>query len=350
MRARPWIRGGGGGCLSRVHYQRGSSRPSFARSFSQNKADMWRHIDWSSAPVRIVRPAFWSITAISTIYFTCAAYDVYQEAKHHPKDSRRSLDFDQLQAIQAARRRRERRVETDFSSPSAAWNSFSGPDRVLTCAAATSAAVQALSSVPSPAPRLWINNHLAHTPMDWHFRGPQLLTSAFVHDGPMHLLLNFFVMYQFAPKLARSPEFRNSGSHTLAFYLSAAIASALGGHISCRFPPNQMHRFSAGMGFSGVVSAVFAGWCLEHPDSRLRLFLIPFDFSATSMLQTSAVFETLGLLGVFQMLKIPINVSFGTHLSGLAFGAAYVTYAKKEKLWNAFRRGAFRSLKATGIV
>lgn len=363
MRARPWIRGGGGGGggLNRLHCQRAPSRPSFARRFSQDQAQnhQWGHVSWSDAPVRILRPAAWSVAAITTIFFTCAAYDVHQDVRQcATPDGTWRLGFDELQVVRAARRLRDRREPRafaqqqqpppDLSSPRAAWDGLGGPDRVLACAAATSAAVQALSSLlPSPAP---VHRRLAHYPVDWHFRGHQLLTSAFVHDGPVHLLVNFFVMYQFAPSLARTPEFRGSGAHTCAFYLSAAVASALGGHASCRFPPNRMHRFSAGMGFSGVVSAVFAAWCLEHPDARVGIVLLPFDFTATSMLQASAVFETAGLLGLFQLLRIPINVSFATHLSGLAFGAAYVTYSKRERLWNGFRRAAFRTLRAAGVV
>lgn len=329
-----------------------SSRPSsstFTRSYHQNGSHQ-QH-DWSYNPVRILAPTVWSITAVSTIYFTCAAYDVYQDVRRYPKDRRRSIDFNQLEADGARRRPRRHDSLPDLSEgPVAAWNSLSGPQKVLAGVTATNTALLVLEKVSPEVFLNWVVTRLSHIPVQGSFRNSQLLTSAFVHAGPLHLFMNTFVLCNFAPPLARSPEFNNSGSHTLAFFLSGAIVSALGSHVSCLFWPNKAHRFRPGMGFSGVVSAVFAGWCMENPDARVRLFPFPFEFTGIGMLKASAMFETLGVLGLWSMLRLPLDVAFAAHLTGLAFGAAYVTYGSNGKFWKRSRRVAFSALKTTRVI
>lgn len=105
-----------------------------------------------------------------------------------------------------------------------------------------------------------------------------------------------------------------------------------------------------GMGFSGVVSAVFAAWCIENPNTQVRFFPFTSDFTSMGVLQTSAGFEALGVLGLWSLLRLPLNVSFAAHLTGLAFGAAYVTYGGKRKAWKLARRVAFRALKTTHVI
>lgn len=327
-----------------------SSNPSLVRRFSQQ----WGQ-EYGIPRVRLIRPAIWSITAASTIYFTCAAYDVYQDLKRYTKDSRRSITFDQMDAERIVRSLQDIGAPPEFSSgpvnfasPSAVWNSLSGPTKAMTSVAITNTAVLALSKTHVSA-EIFTVTKLSHTPVEGLFRNSQLLTSAFVHSGTLHLLLNMLVMYNFGPSLARTPEFSGSGSHTLAFYLSAGIFSALGSHVSSRFWPNKYHRFRPGMGWSGVIGAIFAAWCIEYPDRRVRLFPFPVDFTGMELLQTSVTFETLGLLGVFRALRLPIDVGFAAHLAGMAFGAAYVTYGKNQKVWTASRRIAFRALKTMRI-
>lgn len=350
--SRAWspVRGAG---LVRLH--RPSFKASLAHNFSQHSG--YRQYDWSQSPVRILRPTIWSVSAVTVIYFTCAAYDVYRDVKGYDKETRSSITFDRLEADRSARRRRQPKNAPEFTagsvdplSPSSVWNSLSGPSQVMACVAATNAAVLALSKSPSVAAQEWVLLKLAHIPVDGAFRNHQLLTSTFVHTGPLHLLLNTFVLYNFGGLLARTPEFQNSGSHTLAFYLSAGIFSGLGSHVSSAFWPNQSHRFRAGMGFSGVVSAVFAAWCMEYPDARLQIFPIPSSFTGRDILEFSAAFETLGVLGVWKRLRVPIDVGFAAHLTGMVFGVVYVTFGKNERLFIPFRRAAFRTMKTMSLI
>lgn len=343
----------GGARLSR--FQRHSFRPSFARNFFHNSGHQ-QH-DWSRTPVRIFRPTIWSISAVTVIYFTCAAYDVYRDVKKYTKDTQRGITFDRLEADRYVRRIREPINAPNFitdsgitASPSSMWNNLSGPGQVMTSVAATNVAILAISKSPSVAAQNWVLFKLSHLPVDGAFRNHQLLTSTFVHSGPLHLLVNMYVLYNFGSSLARTPEFNNSGSHTLAFYLSAGILSGLGSHVSAAFWPNRLDRFRPGMGFSGVVSAVFAAWCMEHPDAKLQVFPIPYSFTGWDILEVSAAFETLGLLGVWKMLRLPIDVGHAAHLTGMVCGVAYVTYGRNERFFTPFRRAAFRTMKTISLI
>ncbi|CAN8104048.1 unnamed protein product [Discula destructiva] len=313
-------------------------------------------MDWSPYPVRILGPTLWSVTAIGTIYFTCAAYDVYQDAKKYSKGDRRTLTFEQIEADAAPKRFRDKFLSTPsdartgpivVSSPLDLWNGLSGPGKVMASVIGINTLTLGLRYVPSKLTRRFVYS-LAHTPVQGNFRYRQLLTSAFAHTGPIHMGMNMLVMFNFASSLARTPEFEGSGSHTLAFYLSGGIVSSLGNHIATRFWPNKMARLMPALGFSGVVSAIFAAWCMEHPDGRVRLLFIPWDFTARGMLEGVTAFEVVGVLGLLRY--TPIHVAHAAHLSGLLFGAAYVTYGQGGKYWNSFRSAAFRGLKTVGAI
>lgn len=327
-----------------------SDRPSsFSHRYSQD------HHNWSQYPVRIVGPTIWGIAAVSTIFFTCAAYDVYQDLRRYNKEKRRTLTFEQLETDKYYRNLRES-YSTPVSgntgsivatSPSAMWHSLSPPTQVVTAITGINIATMALQRAPSTLAQNWVAS-FAHIPAQGAFRYSQLLTSAFVHTGPLHMGVNMLVLANFGPKLARSPEFNGSGSHTVAFYLSAGIISALGSHLSTLFWPNKSHRIRPGVGFSGVVSAILAGWCMSHPNAQIGILLLPFTFSAQGFLQGSAIFEALGVLGAWRFLSL--DVAYACHLTGMAFGAAYVTYGKKGRIWTPCRRRAFQTMKLLRIA
>lgn len=327
---------------------------STTRNFSQQQSHHQLPID-EQISVRILRPAVWSAAAIGTIYFTCAAYDVHQDVKGYRKDQRQALTFEQIENDRASRLRYERSRSQGSSSrfgdgpiavesPRALWDSLSGPGQVMASVFAVNAATLTVAYMPSiAAQRFYLG--LGHIPVEGMFRYRQLITSAFGHTGVIHLGMNMFVMFNFASSLAQTSVFKGSGSHTAAFYLSGGIISALGNHISTRFWPNKLARFVPSMGFSGVVSAIFAGWCMENPDARVGIMFLPFTFTAQGMLAGLTVFEILGVLRLFSM-----GVAHSAHLTGLAFGASYVAYGQGERLWTPFRRAAFRSLKTTGMI
>lgn len=346
----------------RLGWGRLASRPSI-RKFSQNQSDSQAFE--AMYPVRILRPTAWTVAAVGAIYFTCAAYDVRQDAKKYSEDRRRALTFEQIESDRASGRLRDNfRGSSNISngpigidSPWALWDRLNGPAQVMVGMLGINAATLSVQYMPpGNIQRLLWGELVGHTPIESLFRYRQLLTSTFVHTGLLHFGMNMVVMFNFGSSLAHSPVFNRSGSHTLAFYLSSGIISALGNHISTRFWPNKFARFVPALGFSGVVSAIFAAWCMENSDARVGIMFLPFSFTARGMLEGVTVFEVLGVLGVFRGLStlFPpaafLTTAHAAHLTGLLFGASYVAYGHGEKLWTPSRRVAFRSLNSIGLI
>lgn len=328
----------------------------FTRNFSEDHLHRTPQELLLLHPVRILGPTLWSIAAICTICFSSAAYDVYQDAKGYSKRKRGSFTFEQIQEDRAAKRVHDVTVPLSnsnrgpivASSPLGFWHEMSESGKVIASVTGINVLTFGISRVPSTVAQTF-HASLAHTPAEGAFRYRQLLTSAFVHTGLVHLGMNMLVLYNFAPKLAESPTFKGSGSHTLAFYLSSGIFSALVSQVSCNFRPNKMDRFRPGMGFSGVAYAIAAAWCVEYSDARVTLYLVPWtNFTPAEFLAGIAVWEMAGAVGLLQF--FPLRIAHTAHLGGIVFGAAYAAYASGERCWTPFRRAAFRGLKAVGAI
>lgn len=342
-------------CRMRAHPLQGafarlrcSARPtSTVRTFSQQGQP-------PLSPVRTIGPVVWSIAAVGTICFTCAAYEVRRDVKNYAEKHRPSLSERDLD------RMRNAAIWVDSESRrqgKGAWNQFmplpdlqGGSGQVL----ASLVGINLCTLVPSMASPFWeviLTRQLAHIPAEPLFRYHQLLTSAFIHSGPLHMGLNMLVLYNFGPTVAATPSLQASGSAFLAFCLSAAVASSLGSHLSTLFWPNKYHRFKYGMGFSGVAMALVATTCVVLPGMKISVFPIPMQFEARSFLDFLKIFEALGVLGlVGRIIPSMRNVGFAAHLSGLLFGEAYGRWSGQGELWKSFRLKAFRAMKRLGAV
>lgn len=157
-----------------------------------------------------------------------------------------------------------------------------------------------------------------------------------------------WALINFGPTVARSPPFNESGSHFLAFYLSAGLISSLSAHLSALV--FKSHRFTQGLGASGAVFGVFSAWAMTHQEGHVRIFPFPKVFAARELLEWEVGFEVLGLLGLWRALRIPINWGHAAHLGGLGAGVAYITYGGNAQMWDSSRRAAFRSMRLLRIV
>lgn len=160
--------------------------------------------------------------------------------------------------------------------------------------------------------------------------------------------MNMLGLMNFGHSLGSGQPFGTSGSHFLAFYLSAGIVSSLGAHFSALV--FKSHRFTPGMGASGAIFAVFSAWTMTHQNSHLRIFPFPKVFAARELLEWEVAFEVLGLLGLWKALRLPINWGHAAHLGGLGAGVAYITYAGKGQIWAPTRRAAYRTLKSLRMI
>ena len=126
----------------------------------------------------------------------------------------------------------------------------------------------------------------------------RLITSAFLHYGPFHLLTNMVALYWFGTLLER----RIGAARFLALYLVSGLAGSAGALLAT---PN-----AATVGASGAIFGVLgAGLVME----RQRDFV--FGGAAAGMI-------VLNLVITFSFaFSGPVRISYGGHLGGLVGGA-----------------------------
>ncbi|POS71423.1 hypothetical protein DHEL01_v210185 [Diaporthe helianthi] len=310
--------------------------------------------DYSQNSVPLIGPVIWAVAAVGTIYFTCAAFDVWKDIKKFRKEDRRGLTFEELQAEHARQWRRKSLSENIFTpgpivagSPRSVWDNMSGPSKIMAGMTLVNLGSVGLSKAPSRAAQTWWAS-LGHTPALPWYSNSQLFTSMFAHSGALHFAMNMMGLLNLGPPMAASPPISGSGSHFLAFYLSTGVISSLGAQAAALV--FKRSRYTFGIGASGAVLGVFSAWATGNPEARVRIFPIPMSFNAKSLMEFEVVFEILGVLGIWRALRLPIAFGHSVHLVGLGVGAAYVTYDKNAQVWATSRRAAFRSMKLVGLV
>lgn len=290
-------------------------------------------------PVRLLGPILWSVLAVTSIGANCAIYEVRRDVEQYtamrtfdrqypPKITERDLELVRKTTVLKER-----------------YNQTGECGRVFASIIGINLATL-VPSMLSPALQGYLLSKLAHFPAEPNFKYHTLLTSAFMHDGPLHLGMNMLVFYNFGPGLAHTPALQSSGSAFLAFCLSAAVTSSLSHHISTAFWPNKHARFGFGLGFSGVASALVAASCVVSPHSKLSIFPIPVQFEAQNFLEGLKVFEALGVLGlVGRLIPAMSNIGFAAHLGGLLFGEAYGRWSGQGEIWLWLRSQVFQRMK-----
>lgn len=148
--------------------------------------------DYSQNPVPVIRPFVWAAAAVGTIYFTCAAFDVWQDLRTFREEDRRSLTFEKLETEHARQWRRKSVSQSIFTpgpivagSPRSVWDNLSGPSKIMAGMTLVNVGFLGLSKMPSPAAQTaWAR--LGHTPALPWFRNSQLFTSMFaVSSDPL---------------------------------------------------------------------------------------------------------------------------------------------------------------------
>lgn len=176
---------------------------SARRSFANNLG-----YDYSQNPVPAIRPLIWAATAVGTIYFTCAAFDVWQDIRTFREEDRRSLTFDKLESEHAKQWRRKALSQSIFTpgpiaagSPRSVWDNLSGPSKIMAGMTLVNVGFLGLSRAPSPTAQAWWAS-LGHTPASPWFRSSQLFTSMFaVSDAPFSSFFSSQVPVLFSPHL-----------------------------------------------------------------------------------------------------------------------------------------------------
>jgi membrane associated rhomboid family serine protease len=140
-------------------------------------------------------------------------------------------------------------------------------------------------------------------------RGEQIrmFTSAFLHVDYMHLLLNMYVLYIFAPIIIS-----NLG---IVKFIILYVGSLIAGNVlTLSYHKNELY-YSA-VGASGAVAGIIYGAILLHPNMSLMMFPLPIPIPAY-------IFGLGYLLySIYGMKKQIGNIGHSAHLGGAIGGYA----------------------------
>ncbi|ETS76580.1 hypothetical protein PFICI_11967 [Pestalotiopsis fici W106-1] len=289
--------------------------------------------------VPILKPVVWCVTAIGTIYFGLAAFEVRREIKNYTKYGFNSKpdSYDALFAASYSRKHQQSHRQAVSVSPFDLWSNLSETQKVILANIALNTGIYAATSVSGPHTR-WYFSHIPITGRNY-----TMLTSMFGHLSGMHLLFNMYCLYSFGPALARTSTFQDSAPHLAAFYLSAGILSSLAAQIEARVPSR---RFWRGSGASGAIMAFVGAFGMSFPHAQIGIIFVPGSVDAQLALSLMAAFETYGLIFGIPYLRWGHSV----HLAGLAIGAAYAHFDGNGKIWDATKRTAFNQMRRVGMV
>ena len=138
-----------------------------------------------------------------------------------------------------------------------------------------------------------------------------LLTSMFMHGGPMHLFGNMLFLWIFGDNL----EDRLGHVRYLAFYLLTGVLASLA-HVfsTVAFSEGGSGMLVPSLGASGAISGVLGGYVLLFPHKRVRVILV-------RVLTTVPAYVALGLWFLFQFVSGLGLLGGGAQEGGVAYAA-----------------------------
>lgn len=148
---------------------------------------------------------------------------------------------------------------------------------------------------------------LALWPLGPQFLPWQLLTYAFVHAGPQHLLFNMFGVFMFGSDLERVWGPRRYLSFYLTCALAAAVAQILVTTITGAYYPT--------VGASGAIFGLLLAYAMVFPNRTLMLLFPPIPMRAPVFVAVYGLIElVLGVTGTQE------GVAHFAHLGGMVGG------------------------------
>jgi membrane associated rhomboid family serine protease len=143
----------------------------------------------------------------------------------------------------------------------------------------------------------------------------QLLTAAFYHEEPLHILFNMLVLWW----VGRELESMYGSREFLRFYLAAAVLSMLCWAVIDDFALSRGQAVA--MGASGAVTAAFVLYAMYYPRREVLLFFVlPMPIWLMCVLFLGL--DLLWLIQEFQGQR-SAGVAFAAHLGGAAYGYLY---------------------------
>ncbi|KAI0227951.1 Presenilins-associated rhomboid-like protein, mitochondrial [Lamellibrachia satsuma] len=176
---------------------------------------------------------------------------------------------------------------------------------------------------------MWRVQRWQHLMLKWFTSNPMsaapctsMLLSSFSHYSLMHLFVNMYVLWSFAPTITQllGPE------QFAAMYISAGVASSFTSYIHRA----AIRSLVPSVGASGAIMAVLGAVCYYYPQAQLSVAfigdIIPHSFSASSAMYGMIAFDTLGILLRWRFFD------HAAHLGGIFFGIWYLAYGH-QLIW-----------------
>jgi membrane associated rhomboid family serine protease len=136
-------------------------------------------------------------------------------------------------------------------------------------------------------------------------------TSAFLHAGLLHLLVNVFFLYIFGDNV------EDTLGHALfvPFYFAAAIAASAA-HMAM-----DLGSSTPSLGASGAVAGVMGAYLVFHPDARIRTFVVYRVFEIPAIFYLGLWFLLNVVNGILtSSATMPTEVAWFAHIGGFVFG------------------------------
>ncbi len=152
------------------------------------------------------------------------------------------------------------------------------------------------------------NAYLIRTEKSWY----RFFSYGLLHADWMHLIINMFVLFSFGRIVEQSFEFYFASSaipYYLLLYIGGLIFSVIASYIK-----NRNNSYYNAVGASGAVSAILFSSIIIHPDSTIRLVLLPIPIPAF-------IFGILYLVySAYMAKRASDNVGHDAHFWGAVYG------------------------------
>lgn len=143
----------------------------------------------------------------------------------------------------------------------------------------------------------------------------QIVTSAFMHGGIMHILFNMIALYMFGGVIERTFGARN---FILYYFVCAIVASLLQLAVLWFFPPDQS---GPTLGASGAIFGLLLAFGMLYPHEKVMLMFLPIPMPAWLFVTGYAIVElTSGVTG------FEPGVAHFAHLGGMLGGIVMIQY------------------------
>lgn len=167
----------------------------------------------------------------------------------------------------------------------------------------------------------------AHEVRGWgNFQVWQVITYAFMHGGPMHLLFNMFALYMFGGEIERAWGERRYLIYYFGCIVGAAIAQLI---------VTNLHGGTAypTVGASGAVFGLLLAFGMMYPRRMIMLIFPPIPMPAWLFVTLYGLIELyLGVTGTQQ------GVAHFAHLGGMAAGFLIIQYWRGRAPFGPRRR------------